>query len=141
MMSRFLWVLAMFMGGIFAFGAAAGAMITLHAAVSCRTREIGTLRALGFTSTSILLSIVTEAALIGLLGGVIGLAAAGFLEGFSLTTLNVQTYAGISFEMLLTWGIQIQALSLAVLLGIAGGLFPAWRATRLGICDALREAG
>lgn len=140
-LSRFLRTFALFMGAVFSVGAAAGATITMYVSVSHRTREIGTLRALGFESASILLSILTEAGLIGLLGGGVGVAAAGGLGGFSLTTLNVQTYSGITFQLLLTPEIGIEAVLFALTLGIAGGLLPAWRATSITIHDALRETG
>lgn len=140
-LSRFLRTFALFMGGIFSVGAAAGATITMYASVAHRTREIGTLRALGFEPGSILLSILTEAGLIGLLGGGVGVSAAAGLGGFSLTTLNVQTYSGITFQLLLTPEIGIEAILFALTLGIAGGLLPAWRATKISIHDALREIG
>lgn len=140
-LSRFLRTFALFMAAFFSVGAAALATISMYASVSIRTREIATLRALGFEPASILLAILTEASLIGFFGGVLGVAVAGGLGGFSLTTLNVQTYSGITFQLLLTPEICSEAVLFALTLGIAGGLLPAWRATRIKINDALREAG
>src|SRR5437660_6037781 len=125
---------------IFSIGAIIGAMITMYASVASRTAEIGTLRALGFSRGSILTAFLGESLLLGLLGGVIGLTGAAFMQALSISTTNFQTFAEIAFRFVLTPGIVAAALLFALAMGFVGGFLPAARAARLKIVDALRAA-
>ncbi len=131
------------MGGMMAFvlsiGAVFGAANTMYAAVAQRTREIATLRVLGFTRTEIWLSFIAESAFIGLAGGTAG-AVLGFftLNGMQAGTVNWVTFSDMAFRLAVTPLLALQAVVLAVLVGVAGGFFPAWRASRVPIARALR---
>jgi ABC-type antimicrobial peptide transport system permease subunit len=125
---------------IFSVGAIIGAMITMYASVANRTAEIGTLRALGFSRASILAAFLGESLLLGLLGGVLGLAGAAFMQALSISTTNFQTFAEVAFQFVLTPPIAASALVFALAMGFVGGFLPAARAARLKIVDALRAA-
>jgi ABC-type antimicrobial peptide transport system permease subunit len=125
---------------IFSIGAVIGAMITMYASVASRTAEIGTLRALGFSRAAILTAFLGESLLLGLLGGVLGLAGAAFMQVLSISTTNFQTFAEVAFRFVLTPGIAVAALCFALGMGFVGGFLPAARAARLKIVDALRAA-
>jgi putative ABC transport system permease protein len=139
-LSTFLSILGLTLTAIFSIGATIGAMITMYASVSNRVAEIGTLRALGFRSGSVLAAFLFEALLLGLVGGVMGLAGASAMQLVSFSTTNFQTFSDLSFHFLLTPGIAIQTLLFALLMGLLGGFLPAVRAARLNIVDALRAA-
>lgn len=121
-------------------GAIFGALNTMYAAVATRTREIATLRALGFRAGPVVLSVLTESLLLAVIGGAAGGTVAYLaFNGFQTSTLNWSTFSQLSFSftvtpLLLTWG-----LASAVLMGSIGGLFPAIRAARLPVATALRE--
>ena len=121
-------------------GAIFGAVLTMYSAVVTRTREIATLRALGFGSLPVLVSVVGESLFLALAGGVIGgaLAYVGF-NGYQASTMNWQTFSQVAFGFAVTPGLLIQGLIYALLMGLVGGLFPAIRAARLPISKALRE--
>ena len=125
---------------IFSIGAIIGAMITMYASVASRTGEIGTLRALGFSRGVILAAFLTEALLLGLVGGAVGLAAASFMQAISISTTNFQTFAEIAFSFTLTPSIVVASLAFALAMGFVGGFLPAVRAARMKIVDALRAA-
>ncbi len=125
---------------IFSIGAVIGAMITMYASVSSRTTEIGTLRALGFSRAAILTAFLGESLLLGLAGGVLGIAAASVMQAFSISTTNFQTFAEIAFSFALTPKIVMVSLLFALVMGFVGGFLPAARAARLKIVDALRAA-
>jgi putative ABC transport system permease protein len=139
-LSTFISILGLTLSAIFSIGATIGAMITMYASVSNRVAEIGTLRALGFTRVSVLAAFLLEALLLGLVGGVLGLAGASVMQVVSFSTTNFQTFADLSFRFLLTPGIVVKTLLFALLMGLLGGFLPAVRAARLGIVDALRAA-
>ena len=139
-LSTFLNVLGLTLTAIFSIGATIGAMITMYASVSTRVAEIGTLRALGFRSGSVLAAFLFEALLLGLVGGIIGLAGASLMQLVSFSTTNFQTFADLSFRFLLTAEIAAKTLLFALLMGFLGGFLPAVRAARLNIVDALRAA-
>ena len=139
-LSTFLSVLGLTLTAIFSIGATIGAMITMYASVSNRVAEIGTLRALGFRSGSVLSAFLLEALLLGLIGGVMGLAGASVMQLVSFSTTNFQTFSDLSFKFLLTPGIVVQTLLFSLLMGLLGGFLPAVRASRLNIVDALRTA-
>ena len=139
-LAKFISYLGTAISIIFSIGAIIGAMITMYASVAARVGEIGTLRALGFTRTSILLAFLGESLLLGLVGGVVGLAGASVMQALSISTTNFQTFAEIAFTFTLTPGIVVASLAFALLMGFVGGFLPAARAARLRIVDALRAA-
>ena len=129
-------VIAVLMG----IGAVFGAVNTMYTAVASRTREIATLRALGFSSVPVVVSVMTESLLLSLAGGLMGgtLAYVGF-NGYQTATLNFQTFSQVSFAFMVTPALLTQGIAYAVIMGFLGGLFPAVRAARLPIVTALRE--
>ena len=137
-MAKFLRILGMSLTVIFSLGAVIGAMITMYAAVANRTAEIGTLRALGFQRRSILGAFLMESLLLGLIGGAAGLFFASFLQLFTISTLNFQTFSELAFSFTLTAEIVWQALAFSLVMGFVGGVLPALRASRMRIVDALR---
>ncbi len=139
-LSKFISYLGTTISVIFSIGAIIGAMITMYASVASRTAEIGTLRALGFSRAAVLMAFLGEALLLGLLGGVIGLVCASFMQAFSISTMNFQTFAELAFRFVMTPGIVAAALLFALIMGFVGGFLPAARAARLSIVDALRAA-
>jgi ABC-type lipoprotein release transport system permease subunit len=139
-MAKFLRILGTSLTIIFSIGAVVGAMITMYAAVANRTAEIGTLRAVGFQRTAILTAFLLESLLLGLTGGVAGLALASTLQVITVSTTNFQTFAELAFQFRLSVEIVIEGLGFASLMGLVGGLLPAFRAARMNIVDALREA-
>jgi putative ABC transport system permease protein len=126
--------------GLMGLGAIIGAVLTMYSAVVARTREIATLRALGFGSFPVLLSILGESMVLALAGGVIGgaLAYIGF-NGFQTSTMNWQTFSQVAFGFAVTPNLLMQGLTYALIMGLLGGVFPAIRAARLPISKALRE--
>jgi len=136
--------LAYFVGILMAVGASFGAMNTMYAQVSARTREIATLRALGFSRRSVLASFVIESIALALLGGVVGGLVALVIVKFFLTaptgTNNFNTFAEILFNFRLTPPLLLAGLVFSLGIGAFGGFFPAVRAARLKIVNALREA-
>ena len=139
-LSKFISYLGTTISVIFSIGAIIGAMITMYASVASRTAEIGTLRALGFSRGAVLGAFLGEALLLGLLGGVIGIVCASFMQVFSISTMNFQTFAELAFRFVMTPGIVVAALLFALIMGFVGGFLPAARAARLKIVDALRAA-
>ena len=137
-MALFIRVLGIFITFVFSFGAAIGAMITMYAAVANRTREIGTMRAIGFRRRSVLGAYLVEALLISVLGGVLGLLLASFLSFFSISTLNFDSFSEIQFSFALSPNIVAWSLLFALLMGLVGGFLPSVRAARLNILNALR---
>jgi putative ABC transport system permease protein len=137
-LSNFITLLGMALSIIFSLGAMIGATITMYAAVATRTGEIGTLRALGFQRSSILVAFLAESLLLALLGGLAGLVAASFLTAITVSTTNFQSFSELAFSFTLTPKIVVQALVFALLMGFVGGFLPAIRASRMKIVDALR---
>jgi len=140
LMARFIRILGTVLTIIFSFGATIGAMITMYAAVANRTREIGTLRALGFARRSILLAFLAESLLLAAVGAAVGLTAASFMRYLSVSTMNFQTFAELAFSFTLTPSIVVWSLLFALGMGLAGGVLPALRASRLNIVEALRAS-
>ena len=139
MMATFLRILGITLTIIFSLGAVIGAMITMYAAVSNRTGEIGTLRALGFQRGSILAAFLMESLLLGFIGGCLGLFFASFMQLFTVSTMNFQTFSELAFSFTLTADIVWKALGFSLLMGLLGGVLPAVRASRMEIVDALRS--
>ena len=129
-------VMAFFMG----IGACFAAMNTMYAAVSNRTREIGTLRALGFSKWSVLLSFLFESVLLALVGGGIGAVLALPVNGLTTGSANLMTFSEITYNFRITLPLVVAALTLAGALGVLGGFFPARAAARQQIIEALRSA-
>ena len=140
MLSKFISYLGTTISIIFSVGAVIGAMITMYASVASRTAEIGTLRALGFSRTAILVAFLVEALLLGAIGGIVGLVAASFMQALAISTTNFQTFAELAFSFKLTPRIVVASLVFALAMGLVGGFLPAARAARLKIVDALRAA-
>jgi putative ABC transport system permease protein len=123
---------------IMAFGALFGALNTMYSAVSTRTAEIGTLRALGFGAAPVIASVMAEAMLLSLAGGALGAGVAWLLfNGYSVSTLG-GNFTQIAFNFAVTPALVLQGLSWALIIGFLGGLFPALRAARLPVTAALR---
>ena len=122
------------------FGAVFGAILTMYTAVSTRTREIATLRALGFNTTSVVISVLAESLALGALGGVAGgiLAYVAF-NGYQTSTINFQTFSQVAFAFAVTPWLLAQGLAYALIMALVGGLLPALKAARLPIASALRE--
>jgi putative ABC transport system permease protein len=139
-MTKFIRILGLAMTVFFSVGAVLGAMVTMYTAVANRTREIGTLRALGFKRRSVLLSFLMEATFLGLLGGLGGVGAGSLLQFVTISTMNWETFSELAFGFRLTPAIAAYSLGFALVMGLLGGLLPAWRASRLEIVDALRAA-
>jgi ABC-type lipoprotein release transport system permease subunit len=138
MMAKFLGILGLTLTIVFSLGAIIGAMITMYAAVAHRVSEIGALRALGFRKRDILAAFLVEALLLGLFGGLIGLFLASFLQLFTVSTMNFQTFSELAFSFTLTFRLSIEAMGFALFMGFAGGLLPAIQASRMNIVEALR---
>jgi putative ABC transport system permease protein len=132
-----LLALAAFVAIVMGIGAVFGAMNTMYAIVATRTREIGTLRALGFSRWSILLSFVIESSLLAVAGGVVGCAIAFPANGLS-SAVGGTNFSEVSFAFRITPPAIVTGLVLALVMGVAGGLLPAWRASRIPITAALR---
>lgn len=126
--------------GIFlTMGAMFAAANTMYAAVASRSREIGALRAIGFSRRSILTSFLFESVLLCLLGGVLGCLATLPFNGLSTGTANWATFSEITFSFRFGPAVLLQGVMMALAMGLIGGLFPAVRAVRMSIITALRE--
>ena len=131
-------------GGIIAIlmgvGAVFGAVITMYTAVASRTREIATLRALGFGSLPVVISVLVEASLLSIMGGLVGGAVAWLaFNGYETATMNFQSFSQIAFKFAVTPQLLGTALFYALIMGLIGGMLPAIRAARLPVVTALRE--
>jgi putative ABC transport system permease protein len=125
---------------LMALGAIFGALNTMYNAVASRTREIATLRALGFGRGPVVFSILAESLVISLLGAVIGGAVAYFgFNGFQTSTLNWQSFSQVAFAFKVTPALLVTGIVIALAIGLVGGLLPAIRAARLPVATALRE--
>jgi putative ABC transport system permease protein len=130
------YVIAALMG----IAAVFGAILTMYTAVATRTREIATLRALGFNTLSVLISVLGESLTLAALGGAAGglLAYVGF-NGYQTSTMNFQSFSQIAFAFAVTPTLLVTGLVYALAMGLIGGVLPAIRAARLPISSALRE--
>ena len=130
---------AYLIGAIMGLGAVIAAINTMYSSVSTRLVEIGTLRSLGFSSVPVVVSVMAEALLLALVGGVLGSAVVYLLyDGLASSTLNAGSLSQVGFEFSVTPRLLLIGLSSAVLLGAIGGLLPAVRAARLPVIAALR---
>ncbi len=137
-LSTFINILGMTLSIIFSIGAMIGAMITMYASVANRVTEIGTLRAIGFRRSSILVAFLVESLLLSLAGGMVGLLLAALMQNFSFSTTNFQSFSELAFGFTLNLPIVLKSLAFALLMGIIGGFLPSLRAARMKIIDALR---
>ncbi|MEM9301084.1 MAG: ABC transporter permease [Pseudomonadota bacterium] len=125
---------------LMSLGAIFGALNTMYTAVADRSREIATLRALGFGRLAIIVSVLVEAVLLAFTGGLIGgLIAWALFNGFAVSTLNFSSFTQLVFAFAVTPELLVQGIVLAVIIGVVGGLTPAIRAARMPITTALRE--
>ena len=133
-----------FLGGFLAvvmsIGAAFSAMNTMYAAVGSRTREIGTLRVLGFRRREVYASFLLESVLLSLVGGVLGCLLSLPLNGVATGTIGWSTFAEVAFEFRITGELLARGMVFALVMGILGGLLPARLAARKPVLDALRSA-
>jgi putative ABC transport system permease protein len=132
-------IFGIFIAVLMAVGASFAAMNTMYAAVARRTREIGTLRAMGFSRGSILLSFVLESVFIALLGGLIGCLLALPVNRITTGTTNFVTFSELTFNFRVTPELVAAGLAFAGIMGLLGGFFPAWRASHENIVTALRS--
>jgi putative ABC transport system permease protein len=133
-------ILGGFITALMALGAIFGALNTMYNAVATRTREIATLRALGFRRSPVVLSILTESLVLALLGAAIGSTVAYVLfNGFHTSTMNWQSFSQIAFAFKVTPVLLVVGTVIALAIGLLGGLLPAIRAARLPVATALRE--
>jgi len=130
---------AFIIAGFLTIGAMFAAANTMYAAVACRGREIGTLRAVGFRRRMVLTSFLLESLVLCALGGLLGCLATLPLHGLSGGTQNMATFSEITFSFRFGLKVLLRGMALAVAMGLIGGLFPAIRAIRLEITDALRQ--
>jgi len=137
-MAKFLSILGLSLTIIFSVGAVVGAMITMYAAVGNRTTEIGTLRSLGFQRRTILFAFLLESLILGFIGGCAGLFFAAFLQFFTVSTTNFQTFSELAFSFTLTPTTVGKGLAFSLLMGFVGGVLPAFKASRLNIVEALQ---
>jgi putative ABC transport system permease protein len=139
-LSKLLNMLAYFVGGIMALGACFGALNTMYTAVSTRTREIATLRAIGFGGAPIVISVLVESLLLAIVGSVIGSAAAWvFFDGNTVNTLGAG-FTQVVFHLTVTASLLVSGVFVACTIGMLGGLLPAVRAARQPIATALRAS-
>ena len=125
---------------LMAVGAIFGALNTMYSAVAARSREIATLRALGFGGGAVVVSVMIESLVLALVAGAFGgILAYIIFNGFQAATINWSTFSMLAFEFMVTPQLIIQGIVWATVIGCIAGLFPAIRAARLPIATALRE--
>jgi putative ABC transport system permease protein len=141
LVTEFITTIGVAIAAIMAIGALFAALNTMYGAVAARTREIATLRALGFGAGPIVTSVLAESVVIALAGGAVGAAAAWIaFDGYQASTINWQTFSQVTFAFAVTPMLLVTAIACATGLGLLGGFFPAIRAARLPITAALRES-
>jgi len=132
--------LGILIAALMGIGAVFSALNTMYTAVAARTREIATLRALGFGGGPVVLSVLVESLLLALVGGLLGggLAYVAF-NGYQTATINWQSFSQVAFAFAVTPPLLVRATALALIIGLLGGLFPGVRAARVSVSAALRE--
>ena len=139
-MTRFIKTIGYPLTVLMAIGAVFGALNSMYSSVSMRGKEIATLRALGFGPMSVLISTMVESTLLAFVGGALGGAIAFFVfNGFQVSTLNGASFSQVVFDFAVTGDLLVDGLYVALVIGAFGGLFPAIRAARLPVAQALRE--
>jgi putative ABC transport system permease protein len=138
-MTTVIRVFGTFVTLILAIGAMFGAMNTMYAAVAYRTREIGTLRALGFSRSRIVTAFLAESIALAVIGGILGCLLALPVHGLSTGTTNFSSFSEVAFKFRITPALLAGGVIFAALMGAVGGLLPAIRAARIPVARALRE--
>jgi putative ABC transport system permease protein len=138
-LTKLITILGGMVAAIMAIGAVFGALNTMYSAVAERSREIATMRALGFGAAAVVFSFVIEALLISFLGGVLGCVAVLPLNGLTTGAMNWQTFSHLAFAFKITIGLLIWGVVFALVMGVMGGLPPAIRAARRPVAAALRS--
>ena len=139
-LSQFIKVVGYPLAIIMALGAIFGAINTMYTSVSNRTREIATLRALGFGSIPVAISTLVESLVLALVGGVIGSVVVYLIfNGYTVSTLNFASFSQVVFDFAVTPDLLVQGVIFAIVIGFIGGFFPAIRAARMPVATALRE--
>jgi putative ABC transport system permease protein len=138
LLGRILEILALMITSIMAVGAIFGAINTMYAAVAARSSEIAVLLTLGFHPRSVLASFLAESALIAVVGGVIGALLALPINGLITSTTNWASFSELAFTFRVTPGLLLAGMAFAVVMGLVGGFFPARRAARMAVVQALR---
>jgi len=128
-----------FLAIMMSVGAVFAAMNTMYAAVGARTREIGTLRVLGFRRRAVVLALMLEGGFLALIGGMLGCAIAFYWNGYTTATMGFETFSEIVFQFQVTPKLVVEGLIFAVIVGLIGTLFPAIRASRLPVIAALKS--
>ena len=140
MMTQLITTLGFLIAFLMALGAAFGALNTMYSAVSARTREIATLRALGFGGGAVIISLMIESLLLALIGGAIGGGLTYcFLNNHHTSTMNFQSFSQVTFAFKVTPALLVLGIIWATVIGFVGGILPAIRAVRMPIAAALRE--
>ena len=138
--SELIKIFGQVVGYIMAVGAIFAALNTMYSAVSTRLVEIGTLRALGFKGSTVLVSLMIEAMILAIIGGLLGAGIAFVLfNGYTVSTLAGGSFTQTAFAFAVTGAVVQQGMSLALIVGLIGGVFPAWNAARRDITEALRS--
>jgi ABC-type lipoprotein release transport system permease subunit len=140
MLAALLRGLGFFVTSIMSLGAVFGALNTMYAAVASRTKEIGALRAIGFSRGAVLTSVLVESVLLALLGGAIGCLLAIPVRTFTTGTMSFATFSELAFRFQVTPGMMLAGLVFSAAMGLVGGFFPARRAATMPIVEALRQA-
>lgn len=140
LVTQFIRGLGVGIASLMALGALFGALNTMYSLVSARTREIATLRALGFGTSPVIISVMIESLVIALLGGAVGAVTAYVaFDGFTTSTINWQTFSQVAFAFTVSPELLTTAIVWSAIIGLLGGLFPAIHAARVPIAAALRE--
>jgi putative ABC transport system permease protein len=139
-LNQIITTIGFLIAGLMGIGAVFGAVNTMYTAVASRTREIATLRALGFGSFPVVFSVLSEAALLSVVGGLIGgIGAWAAFDGYQTSTMNFQSFSQIAFAFAVTPRLLGTALVYSLIMGLVGGMLPAIKAARLPVVTALRE--
>jgi len=137
-LSTLIAILGSIVAAVMGIGAVFGALNTMYSAVAERSREIATMRALGFGSASVVVSFLIESLFIAFLGGVLGCLAILPLNGYTTTAMNFQTFSHLAFAFRVTTGLLLLGIAFALLMGVVGGMPPAIRAARRPVAATLR---
>jgi len=138
-MTRLITVLGGLVAAIMAIGAVFGALNTMYSAIAERGREIATMRAVGFSSSNVILSFLFEALSISFVGGILGCLAVLPLNGLTTNTMNFQTFSNVAFAFKITFDLLLLGIVFALVMGVLGGMLPAIRAATRPVAVALRE--
>lgn len=128
-----------FLAAAMSIGAIFAAMNTMYASVGARTREVGTLRVLGYQRRVIMVSFLIEGAFLALIGGALGCLFVTPMNGFATGTINFQSFSEVVFDFRMTPQLVLKALAFSIVVGVAGSFLPAWRAARLPVISSLKS--